>query len=64
MRKRFLSWMLVLSMAMTFLPVTAAATEVAAGSCGESVSWSLSGDGLLDISGVGAMAHYNSGDAP
>ncbi len=44
--------------------VSAAATTVASGTCGESVSWSLNSDGLLNISGSGEMADYTINDLP
>ena len=39
-----------------------AAAVLASGSCGESVTWSLSSDGTLTISGTGPMADYKSSD--
>lgn len=34
------------------------------GSCGENLSWKLSGDGLLTIAGTGDMTDYTQGGAP
>ena len=39
-----------------------AAAVLASGSCGESVTWSLSSDGTLTLSGKGEMANYKSSD--
>ena len=38
------------------------AAVLASGSCGESVTWSLSSDGTLTLSGKGEMANYKSSD--
>lgn len=52
---------------MLVLLMTAAtgawATEVASGDCGTGVTWSLTDDGVLTISGTGAMADYASASA-
>ena len=34
------------------------------GSCGEAVNWSIDSNGLLKISGIGGMYHYNSSNRP
>ena len=44
--------------------VSAAATTVSSGSCGESVSWSLDSDGMLHITGTGAMKDYDLNNLP
>ena len=50
-----------------FLPLEIHAVEptiVASGSCGESVTWTLDDQGLLMISGTGAMSDFSSQAAP
>ncbi len=60
MNKRILSMVLVLTLLLTLLPTSAlAAGVVANGSCGGSVKWSLSDDGVLTLSGSGATADYD-----
>ena len=45
--------------------VEASATEIIAqGTCGDSLSWTLNEDGLLTVSGTGAMNDYNSTSMP
>ena len=56
MKKRIISVCLALCLALTLLPGAAMAAEVASGSCGERVSWTLDDAGTLTISGTGAMA--------
>lgn len=41
-----------------------ASTKVASGTCGDNLSWKLDSDGVLVISGTGAMQDYSMGDAP
>ena len=41
-----------------------AETPIASGSCGDSLTWSLSNEYKLTISGTGAMENYSSGTAP
>ena len=58
MKKRILSLVLAVLMIATLLPVSAFADEVdASGTCGENVTWTLK-DGVLTISGTGAMDDY------
>ncbi|MBR6429924.1 MAG: leucine-rich repeat protein [Oscillospiraceae bacterium] len=64
--KRLLALLLVLVMVAGFVPVTAraeGASIVAQGTCGDqgdNVTWALTDDGVLTISGNGAMANYGS----
>ena len=45
--------------------VETSATEIIAqGTCGDSLSWTLNEDGLLTVSGTGAMNDYNSTSMP
>ena len=53
MKKRTLSLMLVLLMIISVLPVSAAADAPKSGTCGENLTWTLSDDGVLTISGTG-----------
>ena len=64
MKKRLLAWILVLMLAVTLLPTTALAEDVAtSGNCGakgseSDVTWKYE-NGTLTISGTGAMADYS-----
>lgn len=60
MKNRMLAAMLALLLLCTVLPVSALADGV----CGESTVWTLSDGGVLTISGAGAMADFEPGDAP
>ena len=50
--------MLALLMIISVLPVAAAADAPKSGTCGENLTWTLSDDGVLTISGSGAMTDY------
>lgn len=58
MKKRLLSILLVLLMALTLLPLGALADENS--KCGESLTWNLDEIGILTISGTGDMYNYSS----
>lgn len=62
--KRCLSMLLVCSMLITMLPSTALAaddeTAETSGTCGENLTWVLTSDGTLTISGTGEMYDYSS----
>ena len=65
MKKRFLSILLTAVLLLCAVPLglglvdTAYAAETAnSGTCGDNVTWSLSDDGTLTISGTGAMSGY------
>ena len=60
--KRSVSLLLVLCVMLVVVPVTAHAAT--GGSCGENVTWSLSDDGVLTISGTGPMEDYDVDYAP
>ena len=72
MKKRFLSILLTAVLLLCAVPLglglvnTAYAAEtVDSGTCGDNVTWRLSDDGVLTISGTGAMADYDPwNDAP
>lgn len=57
MKKRLLSILLVLLMALTLLPLGALADENS--KCGESLTWNLDEIGILTISGTGEMYDYS-----
>ena len=64
LKKRFLSILLTAVLLLCAVPLVLVDTAWAAGvvdsgSCGDNVTWSLSDDGTLTISGKGAMADYN-----
>ena len=70
MRKRVLSLTLCLCMVLTLLPGTAfAADEIASGTCGANLTWTLDSGGTLRITGTGKMSnysaeHYHKNDIP
>ena len=65
MRKRLLSFVLVVLMIVSLLPVTALAADIVdSGTCGAEVTWTLDSEGVLTISGSGDMYDYDSSDAP
>ena len=60
MRKRILSFILVISMLLSFmvaLPITASAAT--SGTCGDNLRWFLDNNGKLTISGTGKMYDVN-----
>lgn len=57
--KRVLSALLALVMVLSMLTVGASAAEVVdRGICGDNVTWVLTDDGTLTISGAGAMYDF------
>ena len=63
LKKRFLSILLtallLCAVPLVLVDTAWAADVVDSGSCGDNVTWSLSDDGTLTISGTGAMQDYN-----
>ena len=57
--KRLLFAVLILAIVICWVPVTARAEETASGTCGDNLTWTLDADGLLTISGTGAMDDYS-----
>ena len=72
MKKRLLSFVLAVLMIASLLPATALAADsdiVASGTCGaegdgSNLTWTLDSEGLLTISGTGAMKEYDPYKAP
>ena len=66
MKKRFLAILLTLAMMLSLLafPVSADAGILASGSCGAGVTWTMTDDGTLTISGLGAMEDYSRMETP
>ena len=60
--KKLLAILLALCMVFTMMPITASAESavVASGTCGDNLTWVLTEDGTLTISGTGPMKDYNS----
>ncbi|MBR4949248.1 MAG: leucine-rich repeat protein [Clostridia bacterium] len=63
--KRFLSFVLVITLVLSIMPtglfgITANAATTASGTCGENLTWTLDSDGVLTISGTGMMDNYLS----
>lgn len=54
----------VLTMALFFGGITVSADEVDSGNCGESVTWSLDSNGILTISGSGAVSDSQESPVP
>ena len=65
MRKRLLSFVLAVLMIASLLPATALAADIVdSGTCGAEVTWTLDSEGVLTISGTGAMKDYDPYKAP
>lgn len=80
MKKRFVSLLLAISMILSLMPVSAvtafaedessgAAKIIANGNCGadeggENLKWTLDNNGVLTISGIGAMKNYDYYNSP
>ncbi|MBR3053931.1 MAG: hypothetical protein IKG59_07400, partial [Firmicutes bacterium] len=61
--KRVLSVLLVLCLIVTLMPglaQTVWADEIAGGSIGDGLTWSLDSDGVMTISGNGALPDYKN----
>ena len=70
MRKRLLSFVLAVLMIVSLLPATALAADIVdSGTCGaegdgSNLTWTLNSEGVLTISGTGAMKEYDPYKAP
>lgn len=63
--KRIISFLLAVIMLASVSTVnTLAASEVASGTCGDNLTWVLTDDGTLTISGTGDMYDYKSSSIP
>lgn len=58
--KRLLGFLLSLAIVFCLLPAAVSAAEVGSGTCGENVTWVLTEDGTLTISGTGPMKDYSN----
>ena len=43
---------------LTILDITCVYAEIASGSCGDNVTWTLSDEGVLTVSGTGSISDY------
>lgn len=57
--KKFASLIIALCMLLSFNCISYATEEVASGTCGENLTWTLDTDGTLTISGEGEMTDWN-----
>ena len=62
--RRIAATLLVLALLLVYLPARASAAEVASGTCGDSLTWQITDDGTLTISGTGAMEDFEGFLAP
>ena len=64
MKKRALAFFLCIALCGALfspcIPTARAAESIANGTCGENLTWALDSDGVLTISGTGAMAEYEN----
>ena len=59
MKRRILAMLMSLVLMIGLLPVTALAVEVVeSGKCGDNLTWKLTADGVLTVSGEGDMWDY------
>ena len=57
MKKRLFAVLLAMVMVLGLFPATALAADTS-GTCGDNLTWTLDSDGVLTISGTGAMENY------
>ena len=62
--KRVLSVLLAVVMVVCAVPVAYGANIVDSGTCGDNLTWTLDSEGLLTISGIGAMTDYGNNTIP
>ena len=62
MKKKILSFVVVLAMLCAFMPTIANAEK--SGVCGYNVNWTLDDNGMLTISGKGPMSNLSTDDSP
>ena len=61
--KNLCKWLLIIAL-VTALCCGIAAADVVSGTCGDNLTWTLDSDGLLTISGTGAMTDYGNESKP
>ena len=60
MKHRIISVLLALALLLGLLPrIAPAARAASSGTCWKDLTWELSDDGVLTISGTGSMTDYN-----
>ena len=62
--KKLLAYLLVFCMVFSLLPITAAAAEVASGTWGNNITWVITQDGALVISGEGEVEETYTSNYP
>ncbi len=62
--KQILSLALAVMLVLSLVPTVSAAEEIASGPCGENLTWSLTGDGVLTLSGDGDMEYFEWEERP
>lgn len=61
--KKWFCILMVCALIVNMMPASAAA-EIASGTCGNNLTWSLDEDGVLKINGTGEMTDYDAPDSP
>lgn len=67
MKKRAFSFLTAICLLLNLVcmgSVAVYAADVASGTCGDDLTWTLSDDGVLTISGTGKMPGYYYGEQP
>ena len=61
MKKRITALWLVIMLAAVYMPLHVSAANITySGDCGDNLTWSLDGRGVLTISGTGDMTDFKS----
>lgn len=63
MKKRILALLVTAALILSMIPMAFAA-DIASGTCGDNLTWTLSDTGVLTISGSGAMSDFTPSGAP
>ena len=58
-KQRIIFFLLLCSILLSFLAISAEASTVASGTCGDNITWMLDDAGTLTISGRGEMSNYS-----
>ena len=64
MKKKLLALLFAVALVILAVPTAFAAEVVDSGTCGDNVTWVLTDDGVLTISGTGTMGDWGSDDVP